>query len=254
MRGLNGKVIVVAGGATGIGAATATRLCEEGARVLVGDINVEGAEKTASGLKEAGYEAEPFGFDISDEESCKALLADAKQRWGALNGLYNAAADLSKETLGCDGDVVEVSTAVIERTLKVNLMGFFFTSRHAIPMMLAEGGGNIVHTTSGVVLGLPFYSAYGASKGGVTALGRHIAKRWGREGIRSNVIDPGITLTDNQLEMNSDEHRDELMAGLWSPRYGEPSEVAAAVAFLLSDDARWINGQTYIVASMDGAR
>lgn len=254
MKGLNEKVIVVAGGASGIGAATAQRLGNEGARVLVGDIRIAGAEQTAAAIVAAGGMAEPFEFDISDEPSCAALIARAKKQWGAVHGLFNVAADLSKENLGRDTDVVTVPLDVLERTLRVDLMGYFFTARHAIPAMLEAGGGSIVHTTSGVVLGLNYFCAYGAAKGGVIALSRHIARRWGKEGVRSNAIDPGVTLTDNQLEMVSDEDRARMLPAVRSPRFGEPHEIAAMVAFLLSDEAPWINGQTYPVSSSEGAR
>ena len=93
------------------------------------------------------------------------MLEAAVDRWGGVHGLYNVAADLSRETLGRDGDAVTVPTDVLRRTLDVNLMGFFFTSRYAIPAMLSAGGGSIVHTTSGVVLGMPKFAAYGAAKG-----------------------------------------------------------------------------------------
>lgn len=254
MKGLKDSVVVVAGGATGIGAATALRLGAEGSRVIVGDLNIKGAEATAAQITDAGGEAEPFEFDISSEESCAALIAAAKDRWGGLNGLFNVAADLSKATLGRDTDLVSVPIEVVQRTIEVNLMGFFYTARHAIPAMLETGGGSIVNTTSGVVTGVPNFPAYGMSKGGIIVLSRHIAARWGKQGIRSNAIDPGVTLTDNQLEMNSDELRAQLLHIVKAPNFGQPEDIAATVAFLLSDEARWINGQTYAVSSMDGAR
>jgi NAD(P)-dependent dehydrogenase (short-subunit alcohol dehydrogenase family) len=154
-----------------------------------------------------GAVATPFEFDISLEPACEALVASAMANWGAVHGLYNVAADLSQENLGRDGDVVTVPNEVLERTLAVNLIGYFYTSRYAIPAMLAGGGGSIVHTTSGVVRGHTRFAAYGAAKGGVIALSRHIATRWGKEGIRSNAIDPGITLTQNLRDMVSDEER-----------------------------------------------
>ena len=247
MKGLNEKVIVVAGGASGIGAATAQRLGKEGARVLVGDIRLAGAEQTAAAVVAAGGVAEPFEFDISDEPSCAALIAHAKQQWGTIHGLFNVAADLSKENLGRDTDVVTVPLDVLERTLRVNLMGYFFTARHAIPAMLEAGGGSIVHTTSGVVLGIDRFCAYGAAKGGVIALSRHIARRWGKEGVRSNAIDPGITLTDNQLESVSDEHRAQMLPFVRSPRFGEPHEIAAMVAFVAGPESSYITGSNLTV-------
>lgn len=253
MDGLQDKVVIVAGAATGLGAATAKRLADEGAKVFLGDLNTGGVEKTAQEIAEAGGDVEAFTFDISDEDACRRLVEAAKSRFGAVQGLFNVAADLSPSNLGRDTDVVTVPLDVLRHTLEVNLMGYFYTSRHAIPAMLEAGGGDIVHMTSGVVLGLPMYAAYGASKSGVVALSRHIAARWGKENIRSNAIDPGIALTENQLSSVSDELRETMLASVRSPRYGEPHEIAATVAFLLSKESRWINGQTYAVSSMAGA-
>jgi NAD(P)-dependent dehydrogenase (short-subunit alcohol dehydrogenase family) len=254
MKGLQEKVVIVAGGATGIGAAASRRLGEEGSKVMVGDLNIAGAEAVADDINAAGGTAESFKFDISNEDDCRGLIQAAVDRWGAVQGLYNVAADLSQDNLGRDTDVVTVPIDVVRHTFDVNLMGFFFTSRHAIPAMLESGGGSIVHTTSAVVLGFPVFVAYGASKGGVIALSRHIAARWGKEGIRSNAIDPGITLTENQLEMVTDEQREEILPAVKSSDFGKPENVAASAVFLLSEDAAWINGQTYPVSSMEGAR
>lgn len=253
MRGLSDKVVIVAGGATGIGAATAQRLGEEGARVLVGDLNGDGARDTAGKITGAGGQAEPFEFDISDEQSCAALVAAAKDHWGRVDGLFNVAADLSQNTLGRDADIVSTPLEVIERTLDVNLMGFVYTVRAAIPAMLESGGGSIVNTTSGVVRGVPNFGAYVMSKGAIISLSRHIATRWGKELIRCNAIDPGVTLTQNQLDSNPEELRAMLLPIVKAPNFGEPEDIAAGVSFLLSDDARWINGQTYVISSMDGA-
>lgn len=254
MEGMREKVIIVAGGATGLGAATARRLGREGCRVLVGDRNAEGAEATAGAIVAAGGTAESFVFDISVESACHDLVEAAKSHWGAVNGLFNVAADLSRENLGRDTDVVTLPVEVLRHTLDVNLIGYFFTCRHAIPAMLETGGGSIVNTTSGVVLGQPMFAAYGAAKGGVLALSRHVAARWGKEGIRSNTIDPGITLTENQRDMVPEEIRRSILPTVRATRFGDPEEIAAMVAFLMSDEAPWINGQTYAVSSMDGAR
>lgn len=254
MRGLDGKVIAIVGGATGIGAATAQRLASEGSKVLIGDINLPAAEQLAHSIIGEGGEAEAIECDISDEPACGAMMAFAKEKWGGLHGLFNVAADLSKENLGRDTDVVNIPLDVLERTLKVNLMGYFYTIRHAIPLMLEAGGGSIVNTTSGVVLGQPKFAAYGASKGGVIALSRHIASAYGKKGIRANSFDPGIVTTENQMTSNTDEERAMILNFVKAPRFGKPDESAALVAFLLSDDAASINGQCYIGASMEGAR
>ena len=250
MDGLRDKVMVVAGGATGIGAAAAKRLGAEGASVLIGDINVKGAEQTAGEIADAGGTAESFAFDIADIAGCRALIEAAVHRWGRLDGLYNAAADLSRETLGRDSTVVDIPLDVLRRTIDVDLIGYFHTSRFAIPALIEAGGGSIVHTTSAVTGGYHVMPAYAAAKNGVIALSRHIAVAYGKQGVRSNAIDPGITMTQNQRDMVPDEEREALLPLLRASRYPEPEEIASVVAFLLSDEAPQINGQTFPVNPM----
>jgi NAD(P)-dependent dehydrogenase (short-subunit alcohol dehydrogenase family) len=254
VKRLEDKVIVIAGGATGIGRATARRAAGEGARVLIGDIDDTGAAEAAALIEAAGGTALACQFDLSDEASCQQLIEMAVEQWGAIDGLYNVGADLSEDTLGRDTDIVSVPNEVLWRTLEVDLLGYVFTSRYAIPHMLAAGGGSIVHTTSAVTLGQPRFCSYAIAKNGVIALSRHIAAQWGKQGIRSNAIDPGITMTDNQKEMNSNDQRAAALSRVRSSRFGEPEEIAAMVAFLLSSESRWINGQTYGVSSQDAAR
>lgn len=250
MNGLKDKIVVIAGGATGIGQAAAKRLGSEGAKVLVGDLNESGAKQTAAEITDAGGVAESFAFDISDEAGCRDLIAAAKGHWGAVHGLYNAAADLSPQTLGRDSTVVDIPIEVLRRTLDVNLIGYFFTSRYAIPAMIESGGGSVVHTTSGTTAGHWEFPAYAAAKNAVIALSRHIAVAYGKQGVRSNAIDPGITMTQNQRDSVTDEEREMLLGMVRANRYGEPEEIAAVVAFLISEEAPWINGQTLPVNSM----
>ncbi|WP_199796530.1 SDR family NAD(P)-dependent oxidoreductase [Pseudonocardia dioxanivorans] len=245
----------MAGGASGIGAATARRLAEEGARVLIGDLNGDGAEGLAAALRGEGHEAAAHRFDIADDASCRELVAAAVTRFGGVDGLFNVAADLSEGTLGRDTDLVDVPLEVWQRSLEVNLTGYFLTARHAVPAMLAGGGGAIVNTISGLVLhGDPQRVAYGSSKSGVVALSKHIATRWGKQGIRCNIVAPGLVLTESSLEMNPPEYREKVSAMLRSPRFGRPEDIAAAVAFLLSADGEWINGQLLPVNGGTGLR
>lgn len=245
MRGLEDKVIVVAGGATGIGAATCRRLAEEGAKVVVGDINEEGAQATAEAIG-----GRHLQFDITNEESCKALVDVAVTGFGGLDGLFTVAADTSKETLGRDGeaDLLTVPLEVWQRTLDVNLTGTFLMTRAALPALLERGGGSIVNTLSGLVFyGSPVRPAYLASKGALIALTRHVATRWGKEGIRCNAVAPGFVMTEQVAHNVPQEERDMVLASNRSPRHGRPEDIAATVSFLLSDDAEWINGQMHLV-------
>lgn len=255
MRGLKDTVAVIAGGGSGIGAATARRLADEGAQVVVGDINADNAKQVADSITAAGGSAAPAEFDISDEDSCAELMATAMRTFGSIHGLYNVAADLSPGTFGRDTDILDIPVEVWQRTLDVNLTGYFYTCRHAIPHMLAGGSGSIVNTISGLVLvGDPGHVGYGASKAGSMALTKHVASRWGRAGIRCNLVAPGFIMTERGEEIIPAEQRARLAEMLRSHRFGTAEDVAAMVAFLLSSDGEWINGQLHVVNGGTGLR
>ncbi len=252
MRGLTDKVVIVAGGASGIGAATARRLAEEGAAVMVGDIDAAGAEKVAGSIRECGGRAVAQRFDLADESTCAALVAATVDAFGGVDGLFNVGADLSPATLGRDTDLLEVPVEVWQRALDVDLSGYFRTARHVVPALVERGGGAIVNTISGLVLyGEATRVSYGTAKSGLLALSKHIALRWGKQNVRCNVVAPGLVLTENAMGANSEEYRAMVLERIPSPRLGRVDDIAAAVAFLLSDDAEWINGQ---VLPVNGGR
>ncbi len=257
MRGLDGKVIVVAGGGTnpgrpGLGAAGAVRFAEEGALVVVGDIGLAGAEQTVADITARGGTAVAHCFDASDESSVAGLIERALAEFGGVDGVHFNAMDMSAGTLGADSDhdLVTVPLAAWQRTLDVGLTGFLLTARHAIPPMLERGGGGIVATVSGAVYaGEPVRVAYAAAKTGVTAVVRHIASAYGRRGIRANALAPGSIPGQEGLADMRQPGLDRLMRMGRSKRYGQPDDIGNAAVFLLSDDGAWINGQTI---SVDG--
>ena len=246
MRGLENKCVLVCGGATGIGAATVRRLCEEGARVMLGDLNIDGAEALAAGLSDAGAQVSARHFDQADEASINALVADAVAQFGRLDGLFANVADIGAVLE--DGDILSNDLALWERTLRVNLVGSVALIRAALPQMLEQGAGAIVLTSSDAgVLGEPERPAYAASKAGINSLARHVASKWGKQGVRCNVVSPGFVLTE-QLDANMpQEMKDWMLKGARSPRHGVARDIAGAVGFLLSDDGEWVNGQAWRV-------
>lgn len=247
MNRLSGKVVIVAGAATGIGLATAHRLATEGARVAVGDIDASGAEEAAQQIRDAGGEAIAIAYDQACEASTDSLIKQAVGHFGHLDGLHANAADLRQEIFGRDIDILQMDVAIWERTLRVNLIGYATLIRSALPHLLENGGGSIVcttTTTSSPPIGRDEAPvAYSSSKAGVNAMCRHVASRWGQEGIRCNAVAPGVVLTEKAKEVMPQQFIDELKAGLRSTRLGVPTDIAATVAFLLSDDGAWVNGQ-----------
>ncbi|CAA0126209.1 3-oxoacyl-[acyl-carrier-protein] reductase FabG [Halioglobus japonicus] len=246
MKNLQGKAILVCGGATGIGAATVRRLSTEGARVGIGDFNIAEAQALASELSSAGGDVVAWEYDQAEEASINTLVESARAHFGRLDGLFANVADL--QTILIDGDILSNDAAVWQRTLQVNLLGTVQLVRAALPAMLEQGGGAIVLTSSdAAIAGEPERPAYAASKAAINSLSRHIASKWGQQGIRCNVVSPGFVLTE-QLDANMDQQmKDWMLKGARSPRHGAPQDIAGAVAFLLSEDGEWVNGQAWRV-------
>jgi NAD(P)-dependent dehydrogenase (short-subunit alcohol dehydrogenase family) len=249
MRGLRDRVFLVAGGARGIGAAAAVRLGEEGAKVVVGDLDLEGARGTAARVEAHGGEAVAIEYDQADEASIAALIGAGVEHFGALNGLHANAADISADTMRADLDVLQMKPEVWARVLQVNLIGYALVVREALPHLLRNsGGGAIVCTTSDADdLGQRSLPAYAASKAGIDTLVRHTASRWGKSKIRANGVAPGLVLTEAAEGNSQRSYVDKTLAATRSPRLGKSDDIASTVAFLLSDEATWVNGQIWSV-------
>jgi NAD(P)-dependent dehydrogenase (short-subunit alcohol dehydrogenase family) len=247
MRRLDGRVAIVVGSATGIGAATSARLAREGATVVLADINVEEAERTAARITDAGGKASAVAADVGDDATIGAMVSATIERFGRIDAVHSNAADTSTQTSDRDLDVVEIGLDVWDHIMRVNLRGHVLVLRHTIPHMLRGGGGAIVCTSSdGAMMGLPALSAYCASKAGVNALVHHVAARWGKEGIRCNAVSPGVILSDAGQGLPED-FKEQTLAGNHSTRLGRPEDIANAVAYLVSDDASWVTGQVFSV-------
>ena len=249
MKGLIDKRFVIAGSASGIGAAVAKRLASEGAKVIVGDINKEGAEAVANDITTSGGIAHAIHFDLADESSTNALIQAAVDHFGGIDGLANVGADLSPALMDTDLDILEMKQSTWERTLRVNLMGHAFTCREAVRNFVQQGsGGAIVNVSSEAAsCGEDTRPAYAASKAGVNALTRQIALRWGKEGVRCNAVAPGITMSDTAEEMMPEDFKQSWLDLTTMKRFGRPEDLAATIVFLLSDDTSWVSGQVWHV-------
>ncbi|MFY7838220.1 MAG: SDR family NAD(P)-dependent oxidoreductase [Novosphingobium sp.] len=248
MSRLEDKAIIIFGAAGGIGAATARRVCSEGAQVVLVDINGEGVEATAQGLRAQGYKAWGTQADISKEDDVNAAVAIALGHMGKLTGAFMNAADLRMALL--DSDLLAMDMAVFDQTMAVNMRGHVLCARAVLPHLLASGSGACVFTSSGSAQSPgAVRPSYAMSKLSLYALARHIATRWGKEGITANVVSPGFIVTPEQAESGviPQEMIDHFLAGCATPRIGVVDDVAAMVALLLSEDGRWMTGQTYHV-------
>ncbi|SFR29181.1 NAD(P)-dependent dehydrogenase, short-chain alcohol dehydrogenase family [Lentzea waywayandensis] len=249
MEGLHDKVIVLAG-AGGIATATARFLGAGGARIVVGDVVDTSAEAAVQAAKEAGGDGIATVTDIADENQVKQQIDLAISTYGRIDGLFNVAANIRADAVAEDTDAVDIDLAAWQRSIDVNLTGYLLTLKHVLPHLIAAGGGSVVNTLSGAAYaGMPDKVAYSVTKAGIGALTRHVARRYGKDGVRCNGVAPGLVMT-RQTELNlPHEFREAILAATPAPRHGRPEDIGATVAFLLSDLAEWTTGQ---ILSVDG--
>lgn len=244
MRGLKGKVAIIGGGGRGIGAATARRLAEEGAAVVIGDIVREWADETAASIREGGGNAIGLTLDGTSATSQADIVAAALEEFGSLD-IYHS--NLAGGTEG-DVDVLNCSEDVLDKSFAINTKSHFLATQAALPVMLERGGGALVYTSSGAATGgAPWQVAYPMTKNAIHALARHVAAKWGKDGIRANVICPGLVLTEAVSQHLSEDYVERALKALPHTRLGDPADIAAAVAFLASDDGAWVTGQVWHV-------
>ena len=242
------QAAVVTGGATGIGGAIAERLAAEGASVLIADINAEGAAERAARIEAAGGTATACTTNVGEEDQVEAMIQDAVGRWGRLDIIVNNAYPALE---AMTGGAEEVPPDVYDRAMAVLVKASYLSARFGVPHLRRAGGGSIVNISSihGLLVA-PGALVYETGKAALIAATRQMAVEYGRDGIRVNAIAPGHIVTEN------------IQAGIWDDnpsgfdfftaqypvgRCGRPEDIAAAVAFLCSDDASFITGHTLVV-------
>jgi NAD(P)-dependent dehydrogenase (short-subunit alcohol dehydrogenase family) len=247
MQGLKDKIFVFAG-AGGLATATAKFLGAGGAKIVVSDIVEASAQHTVQAAKDAGGDGVAIAVDISDEDQVKSQMDLAIAHYGRIDGLLNIAANIHPDQVALDTNVIDIDLAAWQRTIDVNLTGYLLTLKHALPHMIAAGGGSVINTISDAVYGgLEDKVAYQVTKAGVSAMTRHLARKYGRNGIRANSVSPGLVLTEATKLNLPPEFRDRIATSTPAARHGEPEDVGAAMAFLLSDLSAWITGQVLCV-------
>lgn len=248
MYDFSGQVAVVTGGAAGIGGATARRLGADGARVLIADINEVAAQENAYRIIEAGGEAGVVLADMGKSADISAMIEDAVERWGRLDILVNNA---YSPTAAHDTDIPDTTEEAWDSGLAIVEKALFLATKHAIPHMERNGGGNIVNISS--VHGLlqsPGFLVYEASKSAVIGMTRQMAAELGPRGIRVNAICPGHIVTENiQKHMWQQNPSGYAFFEEQYPlrRCGKPEEIASAIAFLCSREASFITGHHLVV-------
>lgn len=246
MQRFEGKVIAMAGGSGGIGSATSHRLAQEGALVYVGDVSLASAEQTAADIIAKGGRAVPHAVNIGDEDSVAAFIAAAASEMGGIDGCYVNGYDASR--VPEDIDLTTMDMDAYDHMMHVNLRGQFLCTRYAVPQILRRGGGAMLYTSSGAAyLALPDKVVYAMVKNGIHGLSRNVASRWGRQGIRSNVIAPGMIVHPASAAAMGEAGLAAALAMTKAPRLGRPEDIAAMAALLLSDDGEYVTGQVICV-------
>jgi len=244
---LTDRVVAITGGATGIGFSTAERCAAAGARIAIIDLSPERGAAAVQTLRERGCTANFYRADVTDEAQITKAINDAERELGPVTGLVNNAG------IAGFGSVHEAKLSDWDRIMAVNVTGTFLASKAVIPGMLARGYGSIVNfgSVAGMV-GIPTMAAYCAAKGAVVNLTRQMAADYSGKGIRVNAVCPGtVASTDMGHQLLGSDSSPEVQARRLAKypigRFGEPGDIAAAVLFLLSDEAAFVTGAAFAV-------
>lgn len=240
--GFKDRVAIVTGAGGGIGSETARLLATEGMAVVVADLNSERAESVAADIEARGGRAIAVCCDIRDRAQVEAMVAIAKDTWKRLDVLVNNAGLVKDRTL------LKMDEADWDLVIDVNLKGAFHCCRAAIPLMLENGWGRVINIASRALLGNPGQTNYSASKAGLVGFTKALSMEQAKKGITVNAIAPGYIETEYVLSLpNIETVRSTALSKAQVAFSGQPKDIAASVAFLASEHARYITGTTLFV-------
>ncbi len=234
---LDGQIALVTGGAQGIGKAIAISLARKGVNVIIGDLNPQAAQLAAEELGKGGMKSAGILLNVTEIDSVKSAIKQIIEKWGQIDILVNNAG-ITK-----DGLLLRLSEDAWDQVLSVNLTGAFYCTKAVLPSMVRNRNGRIVNIASIVgAMGNAGQANYAASKGGLIAFTKVVAREYASRGITSNAVAPGFVDTAMTQAMPS-EARDSLIKQIPCDRLGTPEDIAHAVSFLVSQEASYITGQ-----------
>jgi 2-hydroxycyclohexanecarboxyl-CoA dehydrogenase len=247
LRGLEGKVAIVTGGGQGIGRALSLRLAEEGAKVAIFDLRPEAGEETAQ-IAGGGATIRTYALDVGDQAAVQGAVTQVEAELGPIWALVNNA--------GWDQPAPFLATdrALWDKIIRINLYGPLHTHHAVAPLMVARGGGRIINIASDAArVGTSNEAVYSACKGGLISFTKSVARELASKGVLLNAVCPGPTNTPMMASVLGEgeqavKWKDAMVRGIPLKRMGEPEDYAGIVAFLASDDAGFITGQTFSVA------
>lgn len=239
MGAIDGRIAIVTGGGGGIGGAIAQRFAREGAKLAIVDIDGEAAKNCATKISADGGDAITLGADVTNKQSVTGIIKAALDRWGRVDILVNVAGGAERKR------VIDMTAADWDRVVDVNLKSVFLCSQAVLPAMLKQRYGKIVNISSIYgFTGNATRSSYAAAKAGVAAFTKSLALEHAKDGLNINAIAPGRIETPRVRSHYSDEAWAAAVAQIPMARTGTPDEIASAALFLVTDDNKYITGQT----------